>query len=398
MDTSAPARERTGQPEPEVVVPVVGGIPVAVGGAEVPRVVVPRAAALHAPPTVTAQPGTAVARRPFIAVVPAVLDPFPDVAMYVMQPPGIRIEAADRCRLLIVPAAAAAIAVGAVAADGVAPPVDRARARPRRIFPLGLAGEPVGQAGLAAQPIDVLLGVVPGDVDHRAVAAPPASVVGLVRAAAVGHAGIPFGEGDLVAADLEGRHPHLMRGLLIVVTRLGRAGAAHAEAAGGDTDHVRDRDQHQVDGLHAVVGDKHRLGRVHFGWAVQDCLEPVLTLRQLQHEVLALLHRRRITDTIVAALEQDIRPWHRPWNAEHVAYIQSWLKVLKQDRRAIFTAASHAQRAADFLHGLQPEPQPEPGDEADAPAEPVPTSQSAASAPPEADDPPPVTPSRLNLF
>jgi antirestriction protein ArdC len=25
--------------------------------------------------------------------------------------------------------------------------------------------------------------------------------------------------------------------------------------------------------------------------------------------------------------------------------------VLKNDKRAIFTAASHAQRAADFLHG-----------------------------------------------
>lgn len=39
--------------------------------------------------------------------------------------------------------------------------------------------------------------------------------------------------------------------------------------------------------------------------------------------------------------------------ADHAAYIASWLKVLKDDRRAIFTAAAHAQRAADFLHGLQ---------------------------------------------
>ncbi len=39
--------------------------------------------------------------------------------------------------------------------------------------------------------------------------------------------------------------------------------------------------------------------------------------------------------------------------ADHAAYIEGWLKVLKQYRRAIFTAASHAQRAADFLHGLQ---------------------------------------------
>jgi antirestriction protein ArdC len=38
---------------------------------------------------------------------------------------------------------------------------------------------------------------------------------------------------------------------------------------------------------------------------------------------------------------------------DHVSYIASWIKVLKNDRRAIFSAASHAQRAADFLHGLQ---------------------------------------------
>jgi antirestriction protein ArdC len=39
---------------------------------------------------------------------------------------------------------------------------------------------------------------------------------------------------------------------------------------------------------------------------------------------------------------------------DHAAYIASWLKVLKDDKRAIFTAASHAQKAADYLHGLQP--------------------------------------------
>jgi len=38
---------------------------------------------------------------------------------------------------------------------------------------------------------------------------------------------------------------------------------------------------------------------------------------------------------------------------DHAAYIGSWLQVLKNDKRAIFTAAAHAQRAADYLHGLQ---------------------------------------------
>jgi antirestriction protein ArdC len=29
--------------------------------------------------------------------------------------------------------------------------------------------------------------------------------------------------------------------------------------------------------------------------------------------------------------------------------------VLKTDKRAIFSAAAHAQRAADYLHSLQPQ-------------------------------------------
>ena len=38
---------------------------------------------------------------------------------------------------------------------------------------------------------------------------------------------------------------------------------------------------------------------------------------------------------------------------DHAAYLAHWLEVLKDDKRAIFSAAAHAQRAADFLHGLQ---------------------------------------------
>ena len=47
---------------------------------------------------------------------------------------------------------------------------------------------------------------------------------------------------------------------------------------------------------------------------------------------------------------------------DHASYIASWLAVLKRDRRAVFIAASHAQRALDFLHakqegGLEEEPE-----------------------------------------
>ena len=40
---------------------------------------------------------------------------------------------------------------------------------------------------------------------------------------------------------------------------------------------------------------------------------------------------------------------------DHAAYIVSWLQILKYDKRAIFTATSHAQTAADYLHSLQPQ-------------------------------------------
>lgn len=51
---------------------------------------------------------------------------------------------------------------------------------------------------------------------------------------------------------------------------------------------------------------------------------------------------------------------------DHAAYIGSWLNVLQNDKRAIFTAAAHAQKAATFLHEKQPAPfteaEPETGD------------------------------------
>jgi len=47
---------------------------------------------------------------------------------------------------------------------------------------------------------------------------------------------------------------------------------------------------------------------------------------------------------------------------DHAAYIGSWRAILKEDNRATFRAAAHAQLAPDFLSGLQPKspglPQP----------------------------------------
>jgi antirestriction protein ArdC len=37
---------------------------------------------------------------------------------------------------------------------------------------------------------------------------------------------------------------------------------------------------------------------------------------------------------------------------DHASYIAEWLTVLKNDKRTIFSAASHAQKAVDYLHGF----------------------------------------------
>jgi antirestriction protein ArdC len=49
----------------------------------------------------------------------------------------------------------------------------------------------------------------------------------------------------------------------------------------------------------------------------------------------------------------DLGIAHHP-RPDHAAYIASWLEVLKHDPRAIFTAASKAQQAADWMHAQQP--------------------------------------------
>jgi antirestriction protein ArdC len=52
---------------------------------------------------------------------------------------------------------------------------------------------------------------------------------------------------------------------------------------------------------------------------------------------------------ILADLE--ISDTHRP---DHAAYIASRLKVLRSDASILFTSASKAQAAADWMHAQQP--------------------------------------------
>jgi len=61
---------------------------------------------------------------------------------------------------------------------------------------------------------------------------------------------------------------------------------------------------------------------------------------------------------------------------DHAQYCASWLQVLKDDDKAIFTAASLATRAVEYLFGMQPN--------APAPASPK-TLQTDGAAPAEGD-------------
>lgn len=86
-----------------------------------------------------------------------------------------------------------------------------------------------------------------------------------------------------------------------------------------------------------ATGAKHRLDR-SFG-------------KRFSHEARAV---EEMTAELTAGfILADLGIAHHP-RPDHAAYVASWLKVLKDDSRAIFTAASKAQAAADWMHAQQP--------------------------------------------
>ncbi len=67
--------------------------------------------------------------------------------------------------------------------------------------------------------------------------------------------------------------------------------------------------------------------------------------------IAALRHNARASLSDLAA-DLGLSPEPR---AEHAAYIDHWLRGLRNDTRYFFQATAHAQRAVDFLHDLQPD-------------------------------------------
>lgn len=85
-----------------------------------------------------------------------------------------------------------------------------------------------------------------------------------------------------------------------------------------------------------AAGAAHRLDR-DFGSRIS---KEALAMEELTAELTA------------AFVLADLGLAHHP-RADHAAYVASWLKLLKNHPRAIFTAAGKAQAAADWMHARQ---------------------------------------------
>jgi antirestriction protein ArdC len=62
-----------------------------------------------------------------------------------------------------------------------------------------------------------------------------------------------------------------------------------------------------------------------------------------------------VADLAASFVLADLGIAHSP-RPDHAAYLASWLKALKQDSRAILTAASKAQAVADWMEAQQKPP------------------------------------------
>ncbi|MDR3472571.1 MAG: zincin-like metallopeptidase domain-containing protein [Devosia sp.] len=86
-----------------------------------------------------------------------------------------------------------------------------------------------------------------------------------------------------------------------------------------------------------ATGAKHRLDRDFTGKWTKD----------------ALAMEEATAELTASFLLADLGIAHHP-REDHAAYVASWLRLLKDEPRAIFTAAGKAQAAADWMHTRQP--------------------------------------------
>ena len=90
-----------------------------------------------------------------VILVPAILNPFPNVAVHVVKSKCVRLERSGGRRLFEIPLSAAAIAVGVAGARFVTPGIAGIGATAGAVLPFGLAQEPVLLASDLNKPGDM---------------------------------------------------------------------------------------------------------------------------------------------------------------------------------------------------------------------------------------------------
>ncbi len=171
------------------------------------------------------KPGRAVRRCTLIGVVPAILHPLPNIAVHVAQtPPVRRVQLLDTNRALPIDP----FRTRAVSGRCHCSLPDRSRSsrqtrtasssRPAPRTPIPPRRQAIGIAvHLPVQPGDVLLRVVPRDVDHRPGATAPASVrwIAIALATAVVDTRLPLIERDFRCRQGETRNGDIALGTFV---------------------------------------------------------------------------------------------------------------------------------------------------------------------------------------
>jgi hypothetical protein len=145
----------------------------------------------------------AIARVASTRFIPAILGPLPDVAVDVVQTPGIWFKAVHGHRplailtIFVTSNSGGQLEIGLIWSDLRAPPKRGRCTSPCHIFALCFRQEPVGIARFFRQPLDVGQCIIPANIYNRLLAPTPALVIRVVTIAATAQdAGVPFRECD----------------------------------------------------------------------------------------------------------------------------------------------------------------------------------------------------------
>src|SRR5262249_33661991 len=226
------------------------------------------------------RPWRTVWRRSLVIAVIAILDPFPEVAVHVVEAERVGEERADWRRLPAIPLTAAAVAVGVPVPDLVAPGIGRAGTGARGVFPFGLGEQPVGPAGHSGKPCHILLGIVPIDAAQWLPTASP-TVPDARITIAMGGARIPLRECHFEPRDGErlGKRDLVQRTFIVETVLLIR-GRAHHEFARRNDDHLGTIRAflERIAWLENALLDRREHLAAHNGEPIDVLLQPLLAL------------------------------------------------------------------------------------------------------------------------